>query len=119
MKRMVLLSAALLLSFNVTAYAAEAKDCAINYVRTACAGKEAESYKKCDGKQSCTKAAEAKTVQECQDLAVKACANDRLDITKSKVITASFKGSALKSKSGKEDFCSDYANRDKEFNRCP
>jgi hypothetical protein len=30
-------------------------DCALTYTRTACAGQETESYKKCDGKKTCTK----------------------------------------------------------------
>ena len=49
---------------------------------------------------------------------MKACANDRLEITKSKVITAKYKGKALKSKGGKDDMCLDYAKRDTEFNQC-
>lgn len=49
---------------------------------------------------------------------INACTNDRLDITKSKVITAKYKGKALKTKSGKDDMCLDYAKRDAEFNQC-
>lgn len=96
-----------------------AQDCAISYTRTACPGKDAESYAKCDGKQSCVKKMAAPSEQACRDAAVKACANDRLDITKSKVIGASFRGTPLKSGAGKEDFCLDYAQRAAEFNRCP
>ena len=47
-----------------------------------------------------------------------ACANDRLNITQSKVISASYKGKALKSKGGKDDLCLDYAKRDADFNQC-
>lgn len=36
-----------------TAGTAAAGECAIEYIRTACPGKEAESYSKCNGKQSC------------------------------------------------------------------
>ncbi len=43
----------------------------------------------------------------------------RLDITMSKVITAMYKGEAIKTKSGKDDFCLDYPNKDTEFNKCP
>ncbi len=95
-----------------------AGDCAVQYTRTACPGKEAESFAKCDGKATCIKTAPADNAQACQDVALKACANDRLDVTKSKVIAASFDGKGIKSASGKDDFCMDYAKRDAEFNRC-
>jgi hypothetical protein len=93
-------------------------DCAISYTRTACPGQEAESYKKCDGKKSCTKAVAADSLQSCQELAIKACSNDRLTVTQSKVITATYKGKPLQSKAGKDDLCLDYAKRDVEFNQC-
>jgi hypothetical protein len=95
-----------------------AGDCDITYTRTACPGQEAESYKKCDGQQTCTKHVAAASEAACAEAAVNACANDRLDITKSKVITAKYKGKALASKSGKLDMCLDYAKRDAEFNQC-
>lgn len=97
---------------------AEGTDCDITYTRNACPGQEAESYKKCDGKQSCTKHVAAASEAACLDAAVQACANDRLEITKSKVINAKFKGKALKSKAGNDDVCLDYAKRDAEFNQC-
>jgi hypothetical protein len=97
---------------------ADEGDCAITYTRTACAGQEAESYKKCDGKQSCTKNVAAPSADKCLEAAVQACSNDRLTVTQSKVIRASYKGQALKSKSGKDDLCLDYAKRDTEFNQC-
>jgi hypothetical protein len=93
-------------------------DCALTYTRSACPGQEAESYKKCDGKQSCTKNVAAPSPEKCQEAAVAACSNDRLTITASKVITASYKGKALKNKGGKDDMCLDYAKRDTEFNQC-
>jgi hypothetical protein len=96
----------------------KATDCKIVYTRTACPGQEAESYKKCDGQKSCAKFVAAATEQECQVAAVAACANDRLTITQSKVITATFKGKALKTKAGKDDMCLDYSKRDTEFNQC-
>jgi hypothetical protein len=98
--------------------AEEATDCQITYNRTACAGHEAESYAKCGGQASCTKSVPSTSEASCVEAAVKACSNDRLEITKSKVITATYKGKALKSKSGKEDMCLDYAKRDAEFNQC-
>jgi hypothetical protein len=101
-----------------TASAQGAGDCSIAYVRTACPGKEAESYAKCDGKAACTKQVDAATPQACQAQAVKACANDRLDTTKSKEIKAAYQGQSLKSASGKEDFCLDYDKRAAEFDKC-
>lgn len=111
------LSAALVVT-ALLASTAIAGDCGIEYQRTACAGKESESYAKCDGKQACVKTTPADTAQACQAAALKACANDRLDVTKSKVIRATFDGKALKSASGKDDFCVDYANRAAEFDKC-
>lgn len=97
---------------------ADQGDCAIHYTRTACPGQEAESYKKCDGKQSCIKNVAAPSAEKCVEAAVQACANDRLTVTASKVISASYKGKALKSPSGKDDMCQDYAKRAAEFNQC-
>jgi hypothetical protein len=97
---------------------ADGGECAIHYTRTACPGQEAESYKKCEGKQSCTKNVAAASAEKCSEAALQACANDRLNVTQSKVITASFQGKALKSKSGKDDFCLDYPKRAAEFNHC-
>ncbi|MBF0342006.1 MAG: hypothetical protein HQL95_13745 [Magnetococcales bacterium] len=74
---------------------AVAADCVISYHRTACAGQEATAYAKCDGKQACDKDAAATTQEACAEDAMKACKNDRTDITKSKKITAKFKGAAL------------------------
>lgn len=93
-------------------------DCGVNYTRTACPGKEVESFSKCDGKASCVKYVAAASAQACQAAALKACANDRLDITQSKVIAATYKGQPLKSASGKEDFCASYEKRLAEFDHC-
>jgi len=92
--------------------------CEIKFTRTACPGKEEISYKKCDGKQSCSEFVESASVDECRAEAVKACENKRLEITKSKVINATFDDKAITSAGGKADFCEDYANRAAEFNRC-
>lgn len=98
---------------------AQAKgDCAVSYTRTACPGKEAESFAKCDGKAACIKPVEAATPQACQAAATKACANDRLDVTRSKVIKASYQGKPLTSASGSDDFCMDYDKRAAEFDKC-
>ncbi len=117
MKRLFVLLVGLSLAVGTTL--ASAGDCAIHYNRTACKGQEAVSYLKCNGEKECTKSSEAASVAACQELAVKACANDRLDITKSKIITAVFDGKAIKSASGKDDFCIDYAKKSAEFNQCP
>jgi hypothetical protein len=100
------------------AQAEDKSGCALTYTRTACPGQEAESYKKCDGKQSCTKSVPADSESACQSAAVAACSNDRLTVTKSKAISATYKGKALKSKAGKPDLCLDYAKREAEFNQC-
>jgi hypothetical protein len=108
--------ATLFLSFN--AAWAVAATCDIGYTRTACPGKEAISFKKCDGKASCVKTVTADTAEACHSKAVAACANDRLDITKSKVITATFNGKPVMNKAGGADSCADYAEREAEFNHC-
>jgi hypothetical protein len=109
-------SAVLLLM--ATAGTAAAGECAIEYIRTACPGQEAESFSKCGGKQSCVLPEPAESAQACQAAALKACANDRLLITKSKVVRAKFDGKAVMSASGKEDFCADYEKRATEFDQC-
>ena len=93
-------------------------DCAIKYTRTACPGQDAESYKKCDGKKSCLKYEPATSAEQCKQAAVAACSNDRLTITESKVINATYQGKPLKTTSGKDDFCADYAKRAEEYNHC-
>lgn len=97
---------------------ASTTDCAVHYTRTACPGQEATSYKKCDGNQSCVKHKEADSAEACQKKAMKSCRNRRLNITKLKVITATWQGQAIKSPAGNEDFCLDYEKRAEEFNHC-
>ena len=116
MKHILTVVLASLLSIGVNQ--AMAAPCDINYTRTACPGKEAISYKKCDGAQSCIKTTTADSEEACRAKAVEACANDRLDITKSKVISATFNGKPVLNKAGKPDHCVDYAARDAEFNKC-
>jgi hypothetical protein len=105
-------------AFLMSSYVVQANECAVHYVRTACPGKEAISYKKCDGKKECTKIKEASSVEECREAATKSCSNSRLDITKSKVITAMFNGAPIKTDSGKDDFCLEYEKRAAEFDQC-
>ena len=49
--------------------------CELKFTRTACPGKEAISYKKCDGAKSCSEFVDAASAKECGDLATKACEN--------------------------------------------
>lgn len=100
------------------AQAQEVTDCAVTYNRTACTGQEETSYKKCDGDPTCVKYKKADSLEACQAAALKACGNRRLNITKSKVVTATFQGQPIKSTSGNEDFCLDYPKRDQEYNQC-
>jgi hypothetical protein len=116
MKYASMLLSGLLLSVCVGQ--AVAGTCDIGYTRTACAGKEALSFSKCDGKPSCVKSTTADTADACRAKAVQACANDRLDITKSKVITATFDGQPVANKAGGPDHCLDYAARNAEFDKC-
>lgn len=87
--------AGLVLSAFGMAGVASAADCVVHYTRTACQGQEAVSYKKCDGQQSCEKTKAVVDESACSAAALKSCDNDRLDITKYKVITATFGGKAL------------------------
>ena len=73
---------------------AEDSGCVVHYVRTACQGQEAVSFKKCDGQAECDKTKPADSAEACAAAALKSCANSRLDITKYKVITAKYKGEA-------------------------
>ena len=103
--------------FTLFSYSAAAK-CMVHYERTACPGKEEISYKKCKGEKTCTKKKPAKSLEQCQKAARKSCKNTRFDITKSKVITATWKGEAIKSAEGDTDFCIKYENASTEFNQC-
>jgi hypothetical protein len=114
----VLTAAACLLALTGSAVAEDKAACAITYTRIACPGQEAESYKKCDGKQSCTVNVEASSANQCIEAAVAACANDRTTITKSKKVTAKYQGKAVKPKGGKDDVCLSYPKRTEEFDQC-
>jgi hypothetical protein len=116
MKSISLLISGLLLS--LCGSVAFAGSCDIKYTRTACPGKDAASFKKCDGSASCTKTVTADSADQCRTKAVAACANDRVDITKSKVINATFDGKPVLNKAGAADHCLDYAARAEEFNQC-
>lgn len=109
---------ALLVFLYLISNSAIAGTCEIKYTRTACPGKEKISYKKCKGKQKCSKFKEADTPQQCAEMATKSCRNKRLTVTKSKVINAEFDGNPIKASNGSDDFCTVYENADAEFNKC-
>jgi hypothetical protein len=92
--------------------------CEIFTTRTACPGKEAVSYKKCNGKPSCSDFQELDNAAQCKAAATAACENARLNITKSKVITAKFDDAELKTDKGSTDFCTVYEKRAAEFDHC-
>lgn len=83
--------------------------CEVYVERTACPGKEAESYVKCGGKQSCSNKKKAETEADCTKLGEEECSNSRVDITKSKVIKVTFGGKQS------ENLCK--ADR-ADFNQC-
>jgi len=73
MKLISLHLAALL--FCITGTHVFAGSCDLSYTRTACAGKEVISFKKCDGKASCVKNVVTDSADACRVKAVAACAN--------------------------------------------
>lgn len=98
--------------FMSVSAAAEAA-CVIHYNRTACPGQETVSYSKCNGTKECDKEdSSAVSLKSCEQAAAAACANTRLTITKSKVITATFNGKPLR---GGSNFC---ASNRPDFNQC-
>jgi hypothetical protein len=107
-----------LLFASLCTASAFAGTCEITTTRTACPGKESISYKKCDGKPTCADFQDLADANQCKAAALAACENARLTITKSKVITAKFDGAELKTDAGNADFCSAYAKRAEEFNKC-
>ena len=88
--------------FLAASGAASAADCVLHITRTACPGKDAESFSKCDGKASCDETKPAVSAAQCTAKAKEACANSRLDVTKYKKITASYDGADL---DGGQDYC--------------
>jgi hypothetical protein len=111
MKKISTIAVLFALSFASSAYAGE---CVVHYNRTACPGMEVESYSKCGGPKECDKIEQAPSEAACVGAAKRACANSRLTITKSKVITAKYDGKALKGPFG-GSFC---AAQRPDFNKC-
>jgi hypothetical protein len=107
--RNIALAAFCFLSLSEAAQAA----CVVHYNRTACPGQETVSYSKCNGTKECDKEESAAvSLKACEQAAAAACANSRLTITKSKVITAKFNGKPLR---GGSNFC---ASNRPDFNKC-
>ena len=111
MKKSIALAALFGLSFASNVYAAE---CVVHTIRTACPGKESESYSKCGGAKSCDKEEMVSTEAACIAAAKAGCPNSRLEITKSKIVKARFDGKQLKGPYG-GSFCA--PNRP-DFNKC-
>lgn len=88
--------------FLFTLGTAYAGDCVLHITRTSCPGKEAESYSKCDGKQSCNQSIPVASALQCASEAKSSCANKRYEITKYKKVTATYDGAPVEA--GK-DFC--------------
>jgi hypothetical protein len=87
-----LLSAVLLLVLGLPALAG---DCVIKTTRTACSGKEKDSYAKCNGQASCEEKSAADSEKECTEKATKACENARPNVTRRKAVSATFDGKPL------------------------
>jgi hypothetical protein len=113
-------------SFLAVAVAAPASaaTCVAHVKRTACKGQSVESYKKCAGKQECDVPLEtaATSAADCAEkVAKRDCPNTRLEITHSKVVTATFDGKPV-TVEGQTDVCMTTlfpkAQRDKEFGVC-
>ncbi len=88
--------------------------CIVHTIRTACPGKEEESYSKCGGAKSCDKEESVDTAAACIAAAKAGCPNSRLEITKSKVVKARFDGKQLPGPYG-GSFC---ATNRPDFNKC-
>jgi hypothetical protein len=93
---------------------ASAGECLLTVTRTACKGKEADSYAKCGGDKTCDDVKKTATAADCAVEALKACINtpERQGVTKSKVVTARFEGAAVE---GGKNFCDPTRG---DFNKC-
>jgi hypothetical protein len=102
-KKRVMVLAALTLAVG-SVFAGE---CVLQVTRTACPGKDTESFSKCAGKASCNETVPAASAGQCTLKAKSACANKRQDVTKNKKVSATFDGSPVE---GGKDFCIDHAD---------
>jgi hypothetical protein len=97
-RKSVLAAAVLALAMG----SAIAGECVLQLTRTACPGKEKESFSKCDGKASCNQTVPAASSSQCALKAKSGCENKRYDITKYKKVTATYDGAAV---DGGKDYC--------------
>jgi hypothetical protein len=105
----VLVSCLLLFCLSVPAFAGE---CVLKTTRTACPGKEKESFSKCNGQASCDEKVAADSEKDCAEKAAKSCDNSRPNITKSKTVSATFDGKPV---SGGKNVC---AAERPDYNKC-
>ncbi|MGZ3694244.1 MAG: hypothetical protein ACXWQO_08580 [Bdellovibrionota bacterium] len=88
-----------------------AADCVVNTTRTACPGREKDSYAKCpNGTQSCSSTVDSADAKACESAAIEACLNTRFDVTKYKKVTAKFNNVDF---ARGQDFC----NRDAAYSK--
>jgi hypothetical protein len=104
-----LVSCLLLFCLSVPAFAGE---CVLKTTRTACPGKEKESFSKCNGQASCDEKVGADSEKDCAEKAAKSCDNSRPSITKSKTVSATFDGKPV---SGGKNVC---AAERPDYNKC-
>jgi hypothetical protein len=104
-----LVSCLLLFCLSVPAFAGE---CVLKTTRTACPGKEKDSFAKCNGEASCDEKVAADSEKDCAEKAAKSCDNSRPNITKSKTVSATFDGKPV---SGGKNVC---AAERPDYNKC-
>ena len=97
---------------GVTARADSKNICEVTVTRIPCKGKDAESFKKSDGKPTSTNPHKKSSLQSCTDFAKSECAILRPGVTKAKEVTAKFEGNAIE---GGKNLCA--ADRP-DFNKC-
>jgi len=105
---------------------AMAGSCELTVTRIACSdATKADSFKKCDesgkdikmkklSEDKCLESFDVKKESDCIKKAMTRCENGRLDITKSKAITATFDGKSIENS---KDFCDTKPPRT-DFNKC-
>ena len=81
-----------------------AGECVMKVTRSACPGKDADSYAKCNGQKSCEEKKKTGSADACAKEATKSCQNKRFDVTQDKSVMATFDGAAVE---GGKDFCKD------------
>jgi len=118
MKHMSVVSIMLIVG-GLWTVSAQAGNCEIVVSRDACPGKEALSFKKCEGKKVCSEFVETANAAACKQAAVAACEVFRPGITKSKSVTSvKFEGNAVKPDGNDPDFCTSYPKRAIEYDKC-